>query len=148
MFFMKKFEFCIQELENLVEEFFLPKLKTKKIFAFYGPLGVGKTTIIRRILESCNVVEKITSPTFSYLKIYSVSDGRHFNHFDLYRLSSLQSFLELGFDEYLNKESFCFVEWPEIIQDLLEGQEVKKFVLRVDIEYVDRDDSSRLLSVK
>ena len=143
--FMKKIEFCFQEIEEVIDDYFLSLVQQKKIFVFYGPLGVGKTTLIRQILRSCGVEEKVSSPTFSYLKTYFVSGRKPFCHFDLYRLSRLQDFLDLGFDEYLNRDFCCFVEWPEIIYDLLEKDAIKDFVLHVGIEYVDRGESLRRL---
>lgn len=91
-----------------------------KIFAFEGPLGAGKTTLVSEILKKCGVTEPITSPTFTYLNVYENSKNQLFYHFDLYRIGSLDDFLAAGFDEYLSApKSWTFIEWPEVIMPLL-----------------------------
>jgi len=111
-----------------------------RVFAFYGPLGAGKTTLARELLRSCSISGAITSPTFTYLNVYKNDQGQKFYHFDLYRLSNLNDFLEAGFDEYLSdEESICLIEWPEIIESLL-----KQKVCRVTIDY-HRDSQKRSL---
>lgn len=91
-----------------------------KIFAFSGPLGAGKTTMVQTMLRMLGVSEDITSPTFTYLNLYR-TDTFVICHFDLYRLGSTEEFLELGFDEYLHTpDVICLIEWPEIIMPLLQ----------------------------
>ena len=100
------------------------KLKTLcdkyRIIAFSGPLGSGKTTLIRELLRLYGVQGVIVSPTFSYVSLYKVSDRLTLYHFDLYRIMSVNAFLEAGFHEYL--DDVCgkvFIEWPEVIASLL-----------------------------
>jgi tRNA threonylcarbamoyladenosine biosynthesis protein TsaE len=151
--------FGLDDLEEVVRLHLVPKLYTNKIFTFQGPLGAGKTTVIKELLKQCGVKEIITSPTFTYVKQYKPDnlhldnlhlDNKHckkFYHFDLYRLTSLDSFLELGFDEYLNDNQGCSViEWPEIIFELLT---VKGFeVLKLSLKYLDNDLNKRVLKLK
>lgn len=154
----KNFVYGISDI-GLVVEFLKQKLLTCKIFAFYGPLGAGKTTIIRELLRSCGVQGPISSPTFTYINYYTssiekcldpaleVANGNlrdlKFYHFDLYRLNNLNDFLSAGFDEYLHdKEGVSFVEWPEIIEPILPSGECK-----VKIDY-DSDIEKRVLGIE
>lgn len=102
------------------------------IYAFQGSLGAGKTTLVRELLRCYGVTASmITSPTFTYMQQYRISSGATLYHFDLYRLATLQDFVSAGFDEYLyRKNSWCFIEWPEIIESLL-----YKRVCHVLLEY-------------
>ena len=95
-------------------------LDTCPIMTFTGPLGAGKTTLIREILKKVGIKEQVTSPTFNYVNVYKHED-KHYYHFDLYRIKSLDSFCESGFDEYLySPKSNVFIEWPDIIMPLLD----------------------------
>ena len=90
------------------------------ILTFQGPLGAGKTTLIQAVLQQAGVYEVTPSPTFSYVNTYTNSRGETFYHFDLYRLNSLDEFLDAGFDEYLHTpRSWVLIEWPEVIMDIL-----------------------------
>lgn len=91
-----------------------------RVVTFTGDLGAGKTTLIRALLKKLGVTQPITSPTFTYMNVYTLKDGSTIYHFDLYRLQDVNSFIELGFNEYLYQEhSWCFIEWPAIIELLL-----------------------------
>jgi tRNA threonylcarbamoyladenosine biosynthesis protein TsaE len=96
--------------------------KDCSIITFTGSLGAGKTTLIRAILAQWGVHSGVTSPTFTYVQRYKLPDGSMVNHFDLYRLESLDPFFELGLDEYLAQEKGkVLIEWPALITDLLTG---------------------------
>lgn len=108
----------LNQIDAIVQELFL-LLNKYNIFAFYGDLGVGKTTIIKKILKKAGVGDIVLSPTYNYLNKYNNKE-KTFYHFDLYRIKDLKSFQEFGFDEILNEEnSIIFIEWPEIIESLL-----------------------------
>jgi tRNA threonylcarbamoyladenosine biosynthesis protein TsaE len=97
-----------------------PLFQHASVFTFSGTLGAGKTTLIQALLRSYGVQGPIKSPTYAYMNQYVNEKGDLFYHFDLYRLSSLESFLEAGFDEYLYEPgAWAFIEWPDIIQPLL-----------------------------
>ena len=87
-----------------------------RIWTLTGTLGAGKTTLVQEILTQLGVVGPIQSPTYTYVTLYQLADGRTVYHFDLYRLSSYEQFVQAGFDEYLYDENgICFIEWPEIV---------------------------------
>lgn len=105
------------------------------VVTFSGSLGAGKTTLIQAILKKFGIYDAIQSPTFTYLNSYTNAEGYSFYHFDLYRIKSVQNFLEAGFDEYLYQpQSWALIEWPEVIRPLL-----KKRVCAIAIEYVGED---------
>lgn len=116
--------------------------KFHHIFTFTGSLGSGKTTLVQAMLQELGVQNAIQSPTYTYLCIYTAADGRKIYHFDLYRLTSLEDFIQAGFEEYLyNTKGLCFIEWPEIVMPLLD-----KSVCHISLEYV--DDKTRELAIK
>lgn len=137
-FFGKNLVYGLDEISD-VAQYLKKKFNDCRIFAFYGSLGAGKTTLIRELLKSCNVKGPVTSPTFTYMNLYKNAQGQKFCHFDLYRLKNVNDFLEAGFDEYLNDDSIVFVEWPEIIETLL-----KSDVCKVKIDYC-KNGKKRLL---
>ena len=105
-----------------VVHFLYTQLPECKIMAFSGPLGAGKTTLIRELLRKCGITEPITSPTFIYVNRYKNDKNQLFYHFDLYRIDRLEDFLQAGFDEYLeDPNSLCFIEWPEVIEPILKN---------------------------
>lgn len=94
-------------------------LDTVQVMGFTGPLGAGKTTLVQQLLRRRGVSGAIASPTFSYVHSYRMGDEL-VHHFDLYRLTSLDDFIEAGFDEYLYQPGVkALVEWPEIVMPLL-----------------------------
>lgn len=119
-------------------------LQSRSIMALTGQLGTGKTTLVQSLLRSWGVQEAITSPTFTYVNCYKLNTGLIIYHFDLYRLLTLESFLELGFNEYLNQaNSFVIVEWPEIITPILD--KLRDKVLRINLEHL--GDGERKISL-
>lgn len=111
-----------------------------KIFTFTGPLGAGKTSLIRQMLEQKGVTQPITSPTFTYVNLYENEQGQLFYHFDLYRIETLDAFISAGFNEYLYvPNSWAFIEWPEAIMPLL-----TESVCHCTLEY---HDQKRILKV-
>jgi tRNA threonylcarbamoyladenosine biosynthesis protein TsaE len=116
---MKELLYSLDTIESAVDVLYA-LLPNCAVFTFTGTLGAGKTTLVQHLLRRCGVTEVITSPTFTYVNTYTTSDGYTMYHFDLYRMHSLQDFLDAGFDEYLYApNSWAFIEWPEIVMPLL-----------------------------
>jgi tRNA threonylcarbamoyladenosine biosynthesis protein TsaE len=109
----------------------------RRVFAFTGPVGAGKTTFTQALCRRLGVVEAVTSPTFALVNEYAGAEGPVF-HLDLYRLNDADEALGIGIEEYLFSGAYCFVEWPEIIGALLPADAVK-------IEIVPLPDDSRKL---
>lgn len=122
------------EIDRVVEQLYA-LLGQCRVMTFQGPLGAGKTTLVRALLRRAGIQEVISSPTFSYVNIYKNAQGETFYHFDLYRLRTLDDFFQAGFDEYLNMpNSWCFIEWPEIIWPALSEP-----VCSVLLDYADHE---------
>ena len=110
----------LDELDTVVQQ--LQDILTDcQIITFTGPLGAGKTTLIRALLATFGITD-VTSPTFAYLQIYTNEDKQQFYHFDLYRIDSIDAFINMGFDEYLHDpDAKICIEWPTVIMPLLTG---------------------------
>lgn len=93
----------------------------KKIFAFYGPMGAGKTTIIKAVCGILGAVDIINSPTFTLVNEYKTTSGESLYHIDFYRIRKQEEVFDFGIEEYLTGESYCFMEWPELVEEILPG---------------------------
>ncbi len=99
---------------------FIKNMGDGKVFAFYGKMGAGKTTFIKAICEELGVDDVITSPTFAIVNEYqSATTGDSIYHFDFYRIKKLEEVYDMGYEDYFYSGSLCFLEWPELIDDLL-----------------------------
>ena len=90
-----------------------------RVFAFYGKMGAGKTTLIKSLCQQLDVVDIVQSPSFSIINEYKTVTGDSLFHFDFYRIDSLEEVYDIGYEEYLYSGSYCFIEWPERIHQLL-----------------------------
>jgi len=90
-----------------------------KIFAFYGLMGAGKTTIIKVICEELGAIDIASSPTFTLVNEYRTSTGESIYHIDFYRIKKQEEVFDFGVEEYLTGESYCFMEWPELVEEIL-----------------------------
>ena len=91
----------------------------KKIFAFYGSMGAGKTTFIKTICRELGAVDTVTSPTFTLVNEYLTSAGDSIYHIDFYRINKQEEVFDFGIEEYLRGDTYCFMEWPELIEEIL-----------------------------
>lgn len=114
----------IQNLKNLPDtaRSFLDKNPDKRIFAFYGDLGAGKTTFIKALCNELNVIDIVSSPTFSIINEYQNETGMTIYHMDFYRLEKRDEAYEIGLEDYFETNSYCFIEWPEKIDEWLPTQ--------------------------
>jgi tRNA threonylcarbamoyladenosine biosynthesis protein TsaE len=98
---------------------FLEKTRGNKFFAFFGDLGAGKTTFIKALCNELNVVDIVSSPTFSLINEYQSESGELIYHMDFYRIESIKEAYEIGLEDYFQNDNYCFIEWPEKIDELL-----------------------------
>lgn len=107
-------------LEDLpkVAKTIIASVKNKTLL-FYGEMGVGKTTLIKEICKQLQVEDNISSPTFSLVNEYRTNDNEAVFHFDFYRIEDEQEALDMGIEEYFYQNSWCLVEWPSTIENLL-----------------------------
>lgn len=140
-------EYSEQELPTVIKEYLKPLIAKKTIFTLEGPLGAGKTTLVRALLKQLGVKEVITSPTFTYVNAYTI-DSITVYHFDLYRIESVDEFIEMGFDEYLSDEdTISFIEWPEVIEQLLSKKEYDNKVAKIILKYPEKRFEKRIFEL-
>ncbi|ENI5461419.1 conserved hypothetical protein [Flavobacterium psychrophilum] len=112
-----KIEFNLDEIE-IVSKKILSK-NPEKVILFNGEMGAGKTTLIKILCKQLGVKSPTSSPTFSLVNEYKSDNNKLIYHFDLYRLKNQNEALDMGIDEYLYSENWCFIEWSEKISDLI-----------------------------
>lgn len=125
-------------IEDAAREF-LRQTQGVTVYAFYGRMGVGKTTFISAVCSVLGVGDEVASPTFTIVNEYRASDGTPVFHFDFYRIEKLSEVLDIGYEEYLDSGGICLMEWPEKIEELLPED-----ALRVSI--VEEKDGSRTVT--
>ncbi len=131
----------LEEIREAAKQF-INSMGENTVFAFYGKMGAGKTTFIKAICEELGVKDVITSPTFAIVNEYrSDETGELIYHFDFYRIKKLDEVYDMGYEDYFYSGALCFIEWPELVEDVLPGDAVT-----VTIE--EQEDGSRLIDVK
>ena len=132
-------EIIIKELGELAEaaEKLLAFAGDRKVWCFYGELGAGKTTFIKEICAYLKVEESVTSPTYSLVNEYTFCNPtstveNYLYHLDLYRLNRIEEALDIGIEEYLYSDNYCFIEWAQIIKPILPAE-----TLEIHIEIVE-----------
>jgi tRNA threonylcarbamoyladenosine biosynthesis protein TsaE len=90
-----------------------------RILLFYGEMGVGKTTLIKHIVKELGVNDTVSSPTFSLINEYRTSTGEPVYHFDFYRIEKEEEAMDIGIEEYFDSGHWCFIEWPDKVENLL-----------------------------
>ena len=108
----------LDDIQNIARDF-LDHFRDQKIFAFYGPLGSGKTTFIKALCKELNAVDNVSSPSFSIINEYRSEENGEIYHFDFYRLEKQEEVYDLGYEEYFYTGKLCFIEWPEIVKEIL-----------------------------
>ena len=105
---------------------FIAAMEDNTVFAFYGKMGAGKTTFIKAVCEELGVTDVINSPTFAIVNEYrSDETGELIYHFDFYRIQKIDEGYDMGYEDYFYSGALCFIEWPELIGDVLPGDAVK-----------------------
>ena len=115
----------LNDIDNAAKAF-VEAMDQNTVYAFYGKMGAGKTTFIKAVCEALGVTEVVNSPTFSIVNEYrSETTGELIYHFDFYRIKKLDEVYDMGYEDYFYSGSLCFIEWPELIEDILPGDAVK-----------------------
>ena len=110
---------------------FIEAMGEHTLFAFYGKMGAGKTTFIKALCEALGVEDPVTSPTFALVNEYrSATTGELIYHFDFYRIKKLEEVYDMGYEDYFYSGALCFIEWPELVEDLLPGDAVRVDIVR------------------
>ena len=119
-------EIHITDLDHIHDQAreFISQIGSRRVFAFYGGMGAGKTTFIKAVCEELGVTDVVTSPTFAIVNEYTAGDTPVY-HFDFYRIKRIEEVFDMGFEDYFYSGSLCFIEWPELIEDLLPEDAVK-----------------------
>ncbi|MCR5312456.1 MAG: tRNA (adenosine(37)-N6)-threonylcarbamoyltransferase complex ATPase subunit type 1 TsaE [Bacteroidaceae bacterium] len=120
-------EIIIKDVDSIDESAkqFVDAMGENTVFAFYGKMGAGKTTFIKAVCEALGVTDVINSPTFAIVNEYLDGKGNPIYHFDFYRIKKEQEVLDIGYEDYVYSGNVCFMEWPELIEDLLPEDAVK-----------------------
>ena len=130
---------------------FIEQIGEHCVFAFYGKMGAGKTTFIKAVCEELGVTDVITSPTFAIVNEYEISSQNtsltshpspltsQIYHFDFYRIKRIEEVYDMGYEDYFYSGALCFIEWPELIEELLPDDAVR-------VNIVEQPDGSRLVS--
>jgi len=103
----------------------LTTFPSSRVFAFYGSMGAGKTTFIKVLCQYLGAIDIVQSPSFSIINEYITSSGDSIFHFDFYRIKKLEEAFDIGYEDYFYSGSFCFIEWPELIEELLPEGTIK-----------------------
>ena len=138
---------------------FIEHIGDHRVFAFYGKMGAGKTTFVKAICEELGVEDVITSPTFAIINEYQVIGDRcwvmdnsqtvntqhpspitQIFHFDFYRIKKLEEVYDMGYEDYFYSRALCFIEWPELIEDILPDDAVK-------VDITENADGSRTVNL-
>ena len=121
----------IPDVAKQILEYTLPHKK----FAFYADMGVGKTTLIKELSLQLDVVDVVSSPTFSIVNEYQTKNKSRVYHFDFYRLEEEQEAYDMGYEEYFFSDDYCFIEWSEKIPSLI-GEDM--VIVKMHIEETKR----------
>ena len=158
-------EIKIQDIDHIREAAreFVENIGEARVFAFYGKMGAGKTTFVKAICEELGVNDVITSPTFAIINEYTIDhsplnidhcptsesaanngqcsmvNGQSIYHFDFYRIKKLEEVYDMGYEDYFYSGALCFIEWPELIEEILPDDAVR-------VSITEQEDGSRVVS--
>ena len=156
-------EIKIQNIDHIREAAreFVENIGEARVFAFYGKMGAGKTTFVKAICEELGVDDVITSPTFAIINEYTISSWplaistkptansqqltansqkpKAIYHFDFYRIKKLEEVYDMGYEDYFYSGALCFIEWPELIEEILPDDAVR-------VSIIEQEDGSRVVS--
>ena len=133
----------IQNLDNIAQaaKEFVRQMGDDTVFAFYGKMGAGKTTFIKALCKELGVEDEVNSPTFAIINEYrSATTAELIYHFDFYRIKKLEEVYDLGYEDYFYSGALCFIEWPELIEELLPSDAKK-------VTITENSDGSRTITL-
>ena len=136
---MKVEIYSIEQLPEVARKL-LGEFPDDRFFAFFGKMGVGKTTLIKEICAELGVNDNVCSPTFAIVNEYTDGAGEPVYHFDFYRMKSVAEAYDIGYEEYFYSGCYCFTEWTEKVEELLPERYV-----RVEIG---EEDGNRILKAR
>ena len=113
----------LASIDNAAREL-IDTFPDKRIFAFYGEMGAGKTTLIKAICRELHVTDVTSSPSFGLIYEYKTSSSNSVYHFDFYRIEHLEEAYDIGYEEYIDSGQYCFIEWPDKVASLLPPETV------------------------
>lgn len=117
-------KFTLENIDKAASEF-LKELGDRKIVAFYGSMGAGKTTFIKAICDVLGVTDTVNSPTFAIVNEYLAANSESVYHFDFYRIKKIEEAYDFGYEDYFYSGNLCLIEWPELIEELLPEDTVR-----------------------
>ncbi|NOQ27335.1 MAG: tRNA (adenosine(37)-N6)-threonylcarbamoyltransferase complex ATPase subunit type 1 TsaE [Bacteroidales bacterium] len=126
---------------SVVADKFLRLLRDKKVFAFFGSMGVGKTTFIKALCNELGVVEIVTSPTFALINEYQTDKVETIYHFDFYRINNIEEVYDFGYEDYFFSGNYCFIEWPDKVAEILPDNVVF-------VQMLENEDGSRTINIR
>ena len=126
---------------NVVADKFLRLMRDQKVFAFFGPMGVGKKTFIKALCNELGVVEIVTSPTFALVNEYQTNQGDVIFHFDFYRIEKLEEVFDFGYEDYFFSGNYCFIEWPDKVAEILPENVVY-------VQMIENSDGTRTINIR
>ncbi|MBP1540857.1 MAG: tRNA (adenosine(37)-N6)-threonylcarbamoyltransferase complex ATPase subunit type 1 TsaE [Prevotella sp.] len=139
----------IKDLDHIREAAreFVQHIGNHTVFAFYGKMGAGKTTFVKAVCEELGVEDVITSPTFAIINEYAVGhwplasspEPTAIYHFDFYRIKKLEEVYDMGYEDYFYSGALCFIEWPELIEEILPDDAVR-------VSITEQEDGSRTVA--
>ena len=134
-------EFHINGIDELgqVADYLISLRNESDIIAFYGPMGAGKTTLIKNLCHKMGVTDEVNSPTFAIVNEYVTVEGESVYHFDFYRIKKLEEVFDIGYDNYFYSGNLCLLEWPEMIDPLMPDR-----FIRVEIALGETDDRRKI----
>ena len=121
---MKAENYSLEQLHGVARNL-LTSFPEERFFAFFGKMGVGKTTLIKEMCDVLGVVDNVCSPTFAIVNEYSTASDESVFHFDFYRLKSIAEAYDIGYEEYFYSGCYCFTEWTEKVEELLPDRYVR-----------------------
>lgn len=134
----KTFEINSVEELSQVTDLLLSWRDKSDIIAFYGPMGAGKTTLIKNLCHRMGVTDEVNSPTFALVNEYLTEDDSIF-HFDFYRIKRLEEVFDIGYEDYFYSGHLCLLEWPELIDPLM-----PEHFIKVEIALGNTDTSRKI----